>query len=104
MARCTVLAMTPLKAFILAQLAQRGPMRDIELWQHSTERNLLPVTLACLELEQEQYIEKPRGVRPVSYDWQLTEKGLRHCMEQRGAGDGSPEAPCNGQEATPIGG
>jgi DNA-binding HxlR family transcriptional regulator len=67
--------LTALQSLILSELQQRGPMRDVELWQHSKERNLLTVTLACLELESEGYIEIPRGVRPVSFEWQLTQKG-----------------------------
>jgi DNA-binding HxlR family transcriptional regulator len=67
--------MTPLKALILAELLQRGPMRDVELWQHSNVRDRQTVTLECISLEDEGYIEQPRGVRPVSFKWQLTEKG-----------------------------
>jgi hypothetical protein len=67
--------MTPLKAIILAELHERGPMLDVELWQNSKVPALQMVTLACISLEDEGYIEKPRGIRPVSFKWQLTEKG-----------------------------
>jgi DNA-binding PadR family transcriptional regulator len=70
--------MTPLKSFILAQLQQRGPMRDVELWQHTSEPTLTPVTLACLSLEEDGYIEIPRGNRPLSFEWQITEKGREY--------------------------
>jgi DNA-binding HxlR family transcriptional regulator len=67
--------MTPLKALILSELHQRGPMRDVELWQHSNVTSLLTVTLACMSLEDEGYIEQPQSIRPVSLEWQLTDKG-----------------------------
>jgi hypothetical protein len=67
--------MSPLKAFILSELHQRGPMRDVDLWQHSTVSEVYTVTVACVELQQEGYIDHPSGIRPLSFDWQLTEKG-----------------------------
>jgi DNA-binding HxlR family transcriptional regulator len=74
--------MTPLQALILKELFQRGPMRDVELWQHTTEVNLTPVTLECLALQHQGYIEIPRGYRPVSSEWQLTEKGRAYVATQ----------------------
>lgn len=76
--------MTPLKALILSQLSQRGPMRDVELWQHSNVTALKTVTLACISLEEEGYIEKPRSLRPVSFEWQLTEKGIEQVASFHG--------------------
>lgn len=67
--------MTPLKALILSLLYKFGPMRDVELWQKTTEVAINPIVFSCLDLESDQLIEVPRGVRPTSYEWQLTPKG-----------------------------
>jgi DNA-binding HxlR family transcriptional regulator len=67
--------MTELKFFILFSLFERGPMLDMDLWQITTEVSMAPVTQSCMELEQSGHIEQPRGIRPVSYEWQLTQKG-----------------------------
>lgn len=73
--------MTPLKILILKLLAERGPMRDVELWQHSTEITIETVTRACLALAGDGYIEQQRGSRPVSFAYQLTEKGVEYIAE-----------------------
>jgi DNA-binding MarR family transcriptional regulator len=70
--------MTPLQLLILATLYQLGPMRDVGLWQKTTEPALTSVTLACFALEAAGYIEVPRGFRPVSFEWRLTEKGRQY--------------------------
>lgn len=70
--------MTPLKLRILKLLNERGPMRDVELWQHTTELTIKTVTVACIALEDDGYIEKPRGHRPVSFEFQLTPKGVEY--------------------------
>jgi DNA-binding MarR family transcriptional regulator len=67
--------MTPLQALILLKLLQHGPMRDVEIWQKTSELDISPVTMACLALEAQGHIELPRGARPVSHEWQLTAKG-----------------------------
>lgn len=70
--------MTPLHAFILADLAEYGPMRDVEIWQHTTELTIDNVTRACAALEGLGYVEKSSGVRPVTFTWQLTKKGRQY--------------------------
>jgi DNA-binding PadR family transcriptional regulator len=70
--------MTPLKLLILKLLAQRGPMRDVELWQHTTELTIETVTRACLALKADGYIQQQRGLRPVSLEYQLTENGVEY--------------------------
>jgi len=67
--------MTPLKLRILKLLAERGPMRDVELWQHTTELSIKDVTVACFALKDDGYIENPPGRRPVQFEFQLTAKG-----------------------------
>lgn len=74
--------MTPLKVLILSLLYKHGPMRDVELWQKTTEVAITPITFACLDLESEKLIEVPRGIRPTSHEWQLTTKG-REVVEQQ---------------------
>jgi DNA-binding HxlR family transcriptional regulator len=74
--------MTPLQALILLELHTHGPMRDVELWQKTQEVSVTPVTMACLALEQDEYIEVPRGHRPLAFEWQLTEKGRQFVITQ----------------------
>jgi DNA-binding PadR family transcriptional regulator len=70
--------MTNLKLRILKLLAERGPMRDVELWQHTTELSIKDVTVACIALKDEGYIENPPGRRPVQFEYRLTEKGAEY--------------------------
>jgi hypothetical protein len=64
-----------LKILILSLLHTHGPMREVDLLLLTPERFLATVTLACIELQNEELIELPRGTRPISFSWQLTEKG-----------------------------
>jgi len=75
--------MNALHASILSDLAKNGPMRDVELWQHTNALSIGDVARACIALEDLGYIEKPlRGSggigRPVSHAYQLTEKGRQY--------------------------
>ena len=78
--------MTPLQALILSELQKLGPMRDIELWQRTTEVAMLPITIACFSLEADGYIEVPPGLTPQSYEWQITAKGREYVTKQLGGG------------------
>jgi len=74
--------MTPLKALILLELHTHGAMRDVDLWQKTKEVSLSPITMTCLALEEDGYIEVPSGIRPVSFEWQLTKKGEEYVDTQ----------------------
>jgi len=77
--------MTPLKLRILKLLAERGPMRDVELWQHTTELTIKTVRVACLALKDDGYIQNPPGIRPVQFEYRLTDIGVSYVAMELGS-------------------
>lgn len=69
--------MTPLKAAILRTLKTDGPLSDLGLWgkvkDSLTGGMAAVVVMACIELENEKYIQAPSN---DPHTWELSTQGL----------------------------